>query len=161
VALKKCLRQALSERVAGEMMKAAGYGGSLAFPLFAVMTTALLSCGDGETAKVDAGVRHVKRTLERVKEDYVSAVTFASALEMGADVTTYVTASTMDPGSVPHLIWQGPAEAYSIVIRPGDETGEYVIEGYGKSTVEPRTAETVSGLHFTDADLSPDRFPRR
>ncbi len=120
-----------------------------------------MSCGGGDTGKVDAGVRHVKRTLERVKEDYVSAVTFASALEMGADVTTYVTASTMDPGSLPHLIWQGPAEPYSIVIRPGEETGEYLIEGYGKDTRKPRTVETVRGLRFTDADLAPERFPRR
>jgi hypothetical protein len=133
---------------------------SLKLILSAVMAVALLSCGGGDTAKVTAGVRHVKRILERVKEDFPSAVTFASALEMGADVTTYVTASTMDPGSLPPLIWQGPPRPHSIVIRPGDEVGEYVIEGYGKATTKPRRVETVSDLHFTDADLSPERFPR-
>jgi hypothetical protein len=120
----------------------------------------LVSCGTAESAKLDAGVRQVKRILEGVKEDYLSAVTFTDALEMGADVTTYVTASTMDPRTLPPLIWQGPPEPHSIVIRSGDGVGEYVIEGYGKDTGKPRAVETVSGLRFTDVDLTPDKFPR-
>jgi hypothetical protein len=142
------------------MMKA-GCRSPLALGLLTAVMAVLLCCGGGEAGKVDARVRHAKRILERVREDYVAAVTFTSSLEMGADVTTYVAASTMDSRGLPPLIWQGPPRAYSIVIRPGDEVGEYVIEGYGKDTATPRSVETVGGLYFTDADLTPDRFPRR
>jgi hypothetical protein len=117
--------------------------------LAAAMLAAASGCAGRASDKVERGVEHIRRSLERVKIDRMAGLAFCSTVESGGSVIDFFAANEL-PGSLPHLIWQGPPEPESIVIRPGEAQGEYVIEGYGERTDKPAVTEVVRGLKFSD-----------
>jgi hypothetical protein len=106
----------------------------------------LLGCGDARVRDVENSVDFAKRMLERTKTDPVAILSFSSSAELGGNVITYITANLADPAGFAPYVWMGPPAPYSVVIRPGDAPGEYVVEGYTAKTNNPFKTETIEDV---------------
>ena len=100
-------------------------------------------CSDARVSKVQWGVETSKRLLEKTKKDLPTAMSYNSAVEMGGSPVSFIAANIFDPNDMPSLIWQGPPQAFSVVIRMGSAPGEYIIEGYKEDMTKPAFTEIV------------------
>lgn len=98
--------------------------------------------GSSVPSEVDRGVTYAKKVLDEANRNLPSTLSLNAILDMGGDPVTYVTATIGDPAGFPPFIWQGPAAPNSVVIRPGAQPLEFVIEGYGADTAKPVRTET-------------------
>lgn len=98
--------------------------------------------GPSAPSEVDRGVTFAKKVLDEANRNLPATLSLNSILDMGGNPVTYVTANIGDPSGFPTFIWEGPAATNSVVIRPGAQPQEFVIEGYGADTAKPVRTET-------------------
>jgi|GEM_PF-1100335 len=103
------------------------------------------ACGSGEEDRLQRGVRFAKITLERAGTDPMAALALQSAEDTGGDAVSYIVASLPDQDPVFTSYERGrPSRPWTVVIRPGEQPRQYVIEGYGQDLEKPLYVEKVT-----------------
>ncbi len=94
-------------------------------------------------ATLERGVTYAKAQLAKIGRDKLSTLAFAATMEQGGDILTYIVAGLHEPESLPRFERERPTEPWTVVIKSGKATAEFVIEGYGTDLTKPQLSATV------------------
>ncbi len=89
-------------------------------------------------------VERIKYLLDETKTSKLANLSFVEVLDLGGTPITYITANTLDPATLPKLLWEALPQENSIVIRRSDKADELIIEGYGNDLTHPAIKTLVT-----------------
>lgn len=104
----------------------------------------LAACGPGKEEKVRNGVMYATRALQQAGANPFSRATYQGIVGRGGNPADFIktTLPKKDP-PFDSFEYNNPSHAYTVVIRPGTDPGEYFIEGYGADLKKPLMVDSV------------------
>ena len=107
----------------------------------------LAACGAGPSAeqrRLDRTYEFAKSNLLAIGTNDMAAMSYQSAVEMGATPVHYLTASMPDDADMARLLWNEPAQPWSVLIKDGPGDNDFVLEAYAEGTAAPARQETLT-----------------
>lgn len=107
--------------------------------LFGGLTVAA-SCKGDSMKNLERGMRYAKAKLQP-DDNMVNQLALEQARKKGMNPAMYLTRGVKKPEAYPKFIWNAPPSPWSVVVRPGQEKGLLLIEGYGADVDKPLMVE--------------------
>lgn len=113
-----------------------------ALGLVALLVAGCGLAGDPKEREVRDGAAWARRMLARTQTDTAAGLSFASIMEGGGDVFSYLAASM--PDGAAFTCFEAEPKPYCVAVKTGASEQELVIEGYGQDLSKPLVSERVS-----------------
>ena len=105
---------------------------------------ALAGCAVNEQEeRLDTTFRFTVHALRDLGRDPMAQASYQSAIESGATPVDYIIIGAPENAKFVELVWLGPAKPWSVVVKEGPGSDDFVVEAYGAEVGAPVKSETV------------------
>ena len=94
-------------------------------------------CAESNRSRLQRGVDLATSSLEDVGRNPLAAASFASLMDQGGTVMSYIAANMPDDTNLPNFTSEMPTQTWTVLVKPGPGQNDYIIEGYGTDLTKP------------------------